>query len=348
MSDLTSWFHMNFHGFPHAWGQSGDRPYAVWEDLTLAHFRRHLEGEEPLGIYPLVYDPTNKHVGTRGWEEEEKEGRTIRTYPDMRKELWVCAWGCIDIDASGEDHEGQGSEDEVYDYALSLQTILKVQSIPSWIERTRSGGAHVWVFAETWCLASDMRKCLQAAEQLAEVPTDSPFPKSEWLQGPAGNFVRLPYFGGRKRQDRQVILDEDEQPMPLEDFLHSANAQRAKIADIKAAAMLKKEPEVTRPDFVRQTRTDGRMWGHLKNLYEQGPPASAFREDQGRGKGRHGWLFHFAGIAAHDGHPLETTLQWLIDLDNLYTHKFTGRGDQEHQLRQLALKAYHGTRSGIA
>ena len=42
MGDLTSWFHMTFHGFPHAWGESGDRPHTVWEDLTLTHFRRHL------------------------------------------------------------------------------------------------------------------------------------------------------------------------------------------------------------------------------------------------------------------------------------------------------------------
>ena len=129
MSDLTSWFHMTFHGFPHAWGEAGDRPHAVWEDLTLTHFRRHLVGEIALGVYPMVYDPTNKHVGPRGWVEEERDGTTIRSYPEMKKDLWVCSWGCIDIDASGDDHAGQGTEDEVMDYASSLRMILHLSLI---------------------------------------------------------------------------------------------------------------------------------------------------------------------------------------------------------------------------
>lgn len=337
MSDLTAWFQMTFHGFPHAWGESGDNPHAVWEDLTPNHFRRHLVGELALGIYPMVYDPTNKHVGPRGWDDN-------RRYPDMQKDLWVCAWGCIDIDASGDDHAGQGTEDEVADYAYNIHAILAAQNVPSWIERTRSGGAHIWVFADTWCPAADMRRCLQAAEEIADVPTDSPFPKSEHLQGPPGNFVRLPYWGARKRYDRQVILDEDGQPLPMEQFLHDANANRAKIADIKAASLLKSEPKPA-PRPTKRQRTDGRMWGILKDMYEGGPPANVFTPNQGRGHGRHGWLFHFAGTAASDGHPLDTTVVWLIDVDNTHTQKFSGRSDQEMQLRRLAEKAYESSRS---
>jgi hypothetical protein len=343
MGDLTSWFHMTFHGFPHAWGESGDRPHTVWEDLTLTHFRRHLVGEIALGVFPMVYDPTNKHVGPRGWIEEERDGATIRSYPTVRKDLWMCSWGCIDIDATGDTHAGQGTEDEVMDYASSLRTILSVQDIPSWVERTRSGGVHVWVFADTWCSTADMRGCLQAAEEISNVPTDSPFPKSEWLLGPPGNFVRLPYWGARKRHDRQVILDEDGQPLSLEDFLHAANTCRARVADIKAAALLKKVPPVVWAP--RSGAADNRMWGVLKELYEKGPPEGVFVPNQGRGRGRHGWLFHFAGTAAGDGHSLSSIVQWLIDVDNNHTRKFTGRADQEHQLRRLAIKACESTRS---
>ena len=237
-NDLASWFHATFHGFPHAWGESGDNPRTVWEDLTLAHFNRHLAGEAPLGIYPMVYDPNNKHVGPRGWGKD-------RRYPDMQPELWVCSWGCIDIDAQSDHHKGQGTEDEVADYAFSLQAVLAAQEVPSWVERTRSGGAHVWVFSDTWCSTADMRRCLQAAEQIADVPTDSPFPKSESLFGPPGNFVRLPYYGDRPRQDRQVIIEEDGTPVALEDFLHRVNTNRAKVADIKAAALLKATPPLS-------------------------------------------------------------------------------------------------------
>ena len=338
-SDLTSWFHMTFHGFPHAWGESGDHPRTIWEDLTLAHFRRHLEGDAPLGIYPMVYDPNNKHVGPRGWGED-------RRYPDMQPDLWVCAWGCIDIDAQSESHKGQGTEDEVADYAFSLRTVLQAQSIPSWVERTRSGGAHIWVFPDTWCSTVDMRRCLQAAEQIAGVPTDSPYPKSESLPGPPGNFVRLPYYGNRARPDRQVIITADGSPIPLEDFLHDVNANRAKVADIKAAALLKAAPPpvVHRPSPRESRGAPTTMRPVLKEMFEHGPPASVFIENQGAGRGRHGWLYKFAAFACRDGHTVGMVVPWLMDLDNRYTRKFYNNGkpqhDQLHQLQKLADKAF--------
>ena len=341
MNDFTSLFYMTFHGFPHAWGESGDNPHAVWEDLTLAHFRRHLDGEIPLGIYPMTYDPTNKHVGPRGWVEEG-EGKIVRTYPDMRKELWVCSWGCIDIDAQSDAHTGQGTEDEVMEYAFSIHNILQVQSIPSWVERTRSGGAHIWVFADTWCSTTDMRRCLLAAEEMAGVPTDSPFPKSEWLTGPPGNFVRLPYHGKRARIDRQVVVNEQGEPLSLEDFLQEANGKRAKIADIKASALLKAEPKPHIPNPVYKA-APSKMSGALKKQYENGPPAGAYTENQGRGRGRHGWLYSWACLAFRDGHDLNMVVGCLEDMDNRFTHKFWQNGkprhDQVPQLRNLAMKA---------
>ena len=132
--------------------------------------------------------------------------------------------------------------------------------------------------------------------------------------------------------------------MSMEDFLHEANARRATIADIKAASLLKHEPAPRIATTIRP-RNDGRMWGILKDMYEGGPPSGVFTSNQGRGRGRHGWLFHFAGIASGDGHPLDTTVSWLIDVDNAHTLKFSGRPDQETQLRRLAIKAYESTRS---
>ena len=339
-NDLTAWFHMTFHGFIHAWGESGDHPRTIWEDLTVAHFRRHLDGEAPLGIYPMVYDPTVQHVGQRGWQEEDG----LRFYPDMRPELWMCAWGCIDIDASSDTHKGQGTEDEVADYAFSLSNVLAAQNIPAWVERTRSGGAHVWVFADTWCSTADMRRCLQAAERIASVPPDSPFPKSAALRGPPGNFVRLPYYGNRARPDRQVIIDEDGAPIPLEGFLHDANANRAKVADIKGAALLKAPPPPVRQPALSHESAPQYLRGDLKQMFEHGPPPSTFVENQGAGMGRHGWLYKFAAFATRDGHHVGQIVSWLVDLDNRFTRKFYTNGqpraDQRQQLETLAQKAF--------
>jgi len=351
MTDLTSWFHMTFHGFTHAWGESGDNPHAVWEDLTITHFRRHLDGEIPLGIYPMVYDPTCKDVGPRGWEEHTSNDHVVRTYPDMQKELWMCSWGCVDIDARSDQHVGQGTEDEVADYAFSLHNVLGAQGIPAWVERTRSGGAHVWVFADTWCSTVDMRRCLQAAEEIAGVPTDSPFPKSEWLTGPPGNFVRLPYHGKRARVDRQVVIDDRGVPYTLEDFLHEANSERAKVADIKAAALLKEQPEmptILPPEYRKAPK---KMAEVLARRFEEGPPPEVFTENQGRGRGRHGWLYSWACHAVRSGHDVLFVIDHVVDLDNRFTRKFYSHGepraDQREQVRSLVMKAYSDVQSEL-
>ena len=202
------------------------------------------------------------------------------------------------------------------------------------------------MFPDTWCSTVDMRRCLQAAEQIADVPTDSPFPKSESLPGPPGNFVRLPYYGDRPRRDRQVIIEEDGTPIPLENFLHDANANRAKVADIKAAALLKATPQrMERRPLSHESRdAPTEMKPNLKEMFEHGPPSSVFVMNQGAGKGRHGWLYRFAAFACRDGHTLSMVVPWLLDLDNRFTHKFYTNGkpqhDQLYQLQKLAEKAF--------
>lgn len=126
----------------------------VKSPVTRELYENHISGKEPIGIYPIV--------PARG--------------------DWWCVWGCSDIDI------------EDYAMAVRLRDSLAAAGVFAHIERSRSKGYHVWVFAKRPVLAKDMRRMFLAAHQVAEIPAREVNPKQETLSGNQyGNYVRLPY-----------------------------------------------------------------------------------------------------------------------------------------------------------
>jgi hypothetical protein len=78
--------------------------------LNRGTFERHLNGSERIGVYPIV--PINGQASV--------------------------VWGCSDFDL--------GLEQSLYQ-ARQLHDALQAGGVTSWIERSRSKGYHVWVFA---------------------------------------------------------------------------------------------------------------------------------------------------------------------------------------------------------
>ena len=202
-----------FTGFPHAWGASGDRPRCIWEDVTPRTILRHLEGTAPMGVYPMVYDPTHRAGGPSAFHEQH------RIYQEShRLDLWMCRWGCVDLDAHKPGRRGQGTEAEILDAGRTIQAVLDGAGLGSWIERTRSGGIHVWLLVDDWVRCDDMRRALGHAVDVAGVTIDSIYPRVDHALGPPGNFVRLPYFGASE-PGRLTMLDDQDLPLSLYDFL---------------------------------------------------------------------------------------------------------------------------------
>jgi len=100
----------------------------VKEQLTNEVFQKHFSGEAPIGIYPMV----------------------------PHAEQFYVAWGCVDFDTADADQN-----------AVKLHDALMEAGIVSWIEKSRSKGFHVWVFAEQAVLAEDMRNMLVVASHVA-------------------------------------------------------------------------------------------------------------------------------------------------------------------------------------
>jgi hypothetical protein len=176
----------------------------VKEPLTHEVFQRHLDGVEAIGVYPMV--PINN--------------------------IYHVAWGCSDIDI--EDYAG----------AKKIQSALQAVNVPSFIERSRSKGYHVWVFADRPVPASAMRRMFLCAHQVAEYPAREVNPKQETLaSGQYGNYVRLPYYKALDMSDsHRRILDDTGTALPLAEFISLAIKGRTPIETINHLASLWKEP----------------------------------------------------------------------------------------------------------
>lgn len=184
-----------FAGNATAYGS--DTGSAIHYPPTLKVYERHLEGIEPIGIYPCIQQPDNRLTAT-------SDG------------LWV-KWGCCDIDT--------GDWNEVW----ALWSALKAMGIAATIERSRSKGWHVWIFSAEWVPAATMRRALKCAYKAIDLPAREANPKSEHLRPyQLGNYVRLPYKGigsfFNQRLDRQIVMEGfdrngDGHPVPFATFL---------------------------------------------------------------------------------------------------------------------------------
>jgi len=97
-------------------------------------------------------------------------------------------WGCVDYD------EG---DDVSFEKARRLSEALATIGIPAYLERSRSKGWHVWVFAASAVPAATMRRALIVATKVAKAESKEVNPKAETLpEGSLGNYVRLPYPNG--------------------------------------------------------------------------------------------------------------------------------------------------------
>lgn len=176
-----------FAGRTNAWG--GDEGRAIWQPVTHQLVQGHLEGTTPIGIYPIRERATDD-------------------------EPLLVRWGCCDIDT------GDWSE------AYMLGRALESMRLEPWVERSRSKGWHIWVFATDWVEAWEMRRALKVAYSAIGLAAKEANPKSEKLrQSQLGNYVRLPYKGWYAgSQTRQVMMtnfdrNHDGEVMSLEEFL---------------------------------------------------------------------------------------------------------------------------------
>ena len=117
-----------------------------------------------------------------------------------------CKWGCIDIDSyAGFDHK------------QLIQKIDKL-NLPLIVFRSKSGGAHVFLFTENYVSAKSMQDKLTEIKAVLGYAGSEVFPKQTELKSKddTGNFLNLPYFNGNRTT--RYAFHKNGEAATLDDF----------------------------------------------------------------------------------------------------------------------------------
>ena len=135
----------------------------------------------------------------------------------------MCKFGAIDID--------EYSEKITY-----TDIIKKIKSfkIPMVVCRSKSGGAHLFVFMKDWVKAVDLREYLTEISAALGYSGSEIFPKQDQIlaeRGVVGNFINLPYYDV-KRTMRYAVKDNGSE-MSLEEFLIKVERVRTTLDQLQ-------------------------------------------------------------------------------------------------------------------
>jgi len=157
---------------------------------------------------PLTVDQWKDHL-------EGKKGLGVVPIRDDN----CCSWGAVDVD--------------VYD--LDLVALAKmVAEWPVVVCRTKSGGAHVYLFTTEPIRVVDLRKKLSDIATAIGHPNSEIFPKQEEI-GPAdtGNWINMPYFD-HAVTSRYAIDPKTGAALSAEEFLELADEKAISDSDLRA------------------------------------------------------------------------------------------------------------------
>lgn len=117
-----------------------------------------------------------------------------------------CVWGCIDIDEYPLDHK-------------FLVEKIRRAKIPLVVCRSKSGGAHLFLFTSDWVTAERMRDTLQNIASSLGYGGCEIFPKQIRLvkeRGDVGNFLNMPYYDAE--DGLRYAINDDGSAATLEEF----------------------------------------------------------------------------------------------------------------------------------
>ena len=126
-----------------------------------------------------------KPITDKLWQEHlEGKDPALGIIPINEKN--ECRWGCIDVDEYDFDHQ-------------KIMRIIKGMDFPLVTFRSKSGGAHLFLFAKEFIPASLMQSKLKSMAEALGYAGSEIFPKQTIIhveKGDTGNFLNLPYHGG--------------------------------------------------------------------------------------------------------------------------------------------------------
>ena len=210
-----------------------------------------------------------KNVSDDLWEKHlQGEGPALGIIP-IREDN-TCRWGCIDIDSYNLDHG-------------SLIQSIRHLNFPLIVCRSKSGGAHVFLFTKEFIAASLMQSTLKKISKVLGYEGSEIFPKQTEIlveRGDTGNFLNLPYYNGTK--GLRYAINDSGTSCTLEEFYQ--------LYDVHACS----------EEQVKQIKIEEKK---IEEAFPAGPPCLNKLASVGFGEGsRNNALFNIA-VYYKQAHP---------------------------------------------
>ena len=187
---------------------------AIFDGLALAYGTYKIEKTQSngknTGKATIVREPRT----TALWEGHlSGKGQGIGIVPINEDNM--CVWGCVDVDQYPLDHK------------LLVEKIRKLK-LPLVVCRSKSGGAHCFLFTTAPVDAKDMQATLQNISAALGYGGSEIFPKQVKLnldRGDVGNFLNLPYYDAE--DGLRYAIKDDGTSATLQEFfdLHETYKQ---------------------------------------------------------------------------------------------------------------------------
>lgn len=186
------------------------RAHGIYNISKAEQKKRKVGGDAVTKYEPVTEELWQKHL-------DGKQGIGIVPITDNN----TCWFGAIDID----------------NYELDLNELdaqIRKNKLPLTLCRTKSGGAHLYLFLKDDVFASVVRKKLSEFCILLGVVGSEIFPKQERLASDkdVGNWINMPYFGGDKTE-RYAIYNGKK--LSLSQFI--ARAMKTRVTEEQLLAV---------------------------------------------------------------------------------------------------------------
>ena len=212
-----------------------------------------------------------KNVSDDLWENHlQGKGPALGIIP-IREDN-TCRWGCVDIDSYNLDHGGL------------IQSIRHL-NFPLIVCRSKSGGAHVFLFTKEFISAALMQSTLKKIAKVLGYEGSEIFPKQTEIlveRGDTGNFLNLPYYNGTK--GLRYALDDKGEAASLESFYSMYDqyaCTESQVKEIKIEEKKIEEPFPSGPPCLNKLASTGFGEGSRNNAlfniavyYKQAHPDS--------------------------------------------------------------------------
>ena len=177
----------------------------IFEGLKIAYGQYQKGDKDENGKQKGKAYIVRKNVSDDLWENHlQGKGPALGIIP-IREDS-TCRWGCIDIDSYDLDH------------ASLIQSIRNL-NLPLIVCRSKSGGAHVFLFSKEFIPASLMQGTLKKIAKVLGYEGCEIFPKQTEIlveRGDTGNFLNLPYYNEMK--GLRYAYDDSANALSLEHF----------------------------------------------------------------------------------------------------------------------------------